>query len=70
LKLSQNKEHQSLETKDFSYSKDKYNQGVISRKDLIQVQENLLSVDKLVASGTADCLIDCIGVYKAVSAKI
>lgn len=69
-KLSQNEEHQTLEMKDFSYSKDKFNQGVISRKDLIQVQENLLTVDKLVTSGRADCLIDCIGVYKAVSAKI
>lgn len=69
-KLSQNKEHQTLEMKDFAYSKDKFSQGVISKKDLIQVQENLLTVDKLVASGKADCLIDCIGVYKAVSAKI
>lgn len=69
-KLQSNKEHQTLENKDFSYSKDKYAQGVISRKDLIQVQENLLTVDKLVTSGEADCLIDCIGIYKAVSAKI
>lgn len=69
-KLAQNEEHQILETKDFSYSKDKYSQGVISKKDLLQVQENLLTVDKLVASGKADCLIDTIGIYKAVSAKI
>ncbi len=69
-KLAQNEEHQTLETKDFSYSKDKYSQGIISKKDLLQVQENLLTVDKLVATGKADCLIDSIGVYKAVSAKI
>lgn len=70
IKLSRNEEHQTLELKDFSYSKDKFAQGIISRKDLIQVQENLLSVDKLVASGKADCLIDSIGIYKSVSAKI
>lgn len=69
-KLFRNEEHQTLENKDFSYSKDKFAQGIISRKDLIQVQENLLTVDKLVVSGKADCLIDCIGIYKAVSAKI
>ena len=69
-KLEQNEEHQVLEIKDFSFSKDKYSQGVISKKDLLQVQENLLTVDKLVATGKADCLIDSIGIYKAVSAKI
>ena len=69
-KLEQNEEHQVLEIKDFSFSKDKYSQGVFSKKDLLQVQENLLTVEKLVASGKADCLIDSIGIYKAVSAKI
>ena len=69
-RLSQNEEQEKLETIDFSYSKDKYKQGVISKKDLLQMQENLLSVKKLVTSNKADCYVDCIGLYKSVSAKI
>ena len=69
-KLSQNEEQEKLETVDFSYSKDKYRQGVISQKDLFQMQENLLSVKKLVTSNKADCYVDCVGLYKSVSAKI
>lgn len=69
-RLSQNEEHERLETVDFSYSMDKYNQGVMSKKDLFQSQENLLSVKKLVTSNKADCFIDSVGLYKALSAKI
>ena len=69
-RLAQNVEHEKLEMVDFSFSKDKYNQGVISKKDLYQMQESLLSVKKLVISNKADCLIDSVGLYKSISAKI
>lgn len=69
-KLSQNEEQEKLETIDFTYTQDKYKHGIISKRDLYQMQENLLSVKKLVASDRADCFIDCVGLYKAVSAKI
>lgn len=69
-RLSQNEEHEKLEAVDFSFSKDKYNQGVMSKKDLFQSEENLLSVKKLVTSNKADCFIDSVGLYKSLSAKI
>lgn len=69
-RLAQNVKHEKLEMVDFSFSKDKYNQGVFSKKDLYQMQESLLSVKKLVISNKADCLIDSVGLYKSISAKI
>lgn len=70
VKLNQDLEQEKLETKDLSYTFDRYNNGVISKRDLYQMQENLAMVQKLVASDRADCYIDCISLYKAVSAKI
>ena len=67
-KLSQNKEHLALETKDFSLTRQKYDQGTISRLNVCQMQENLLVIEKLVASNTLDCMIDEITLYKAVGA--
>ncbi|MBR6099088.1 efflux transporter outer membrane subunit [bacterium] len=59
-----------LEKNDYAYTQKKYNQGVISRLDLIQVQENLLSMDKLVAQQNIECMVDYIGLYKAVGSKL
>ncbi len=70
LRAEQNLRHQKLENADYSYSKDRFAQGVISKRELYQAQESLLSVNKLVASDKADRLIDSIGLYKAVSGKI
>ena len=70
IKLSENEEHEKLETADFKYTQHRYDNGVISKRDLYQMQENLLSVKKLVTSDKADCYIDSIGLYKAVAAKI
>lgn len=69
-KLSQNQEQEKLELIDFRYSNEKYTHGIISKRDLYQMQENLLTVEKLVSANKADCFIDCINLYKAVSAKI
>jgi outer membrane protein TolC len=68
-KLEQNKEHLSLETKDFGLTKLKYEQGVSSKLDLCQMEENLLTIQKLVASNTVDCMIDNINIYKATGTK-
>ena len=70
IKLSQNEEHEKLEMTEFSYTQKRYENGVISKRDFYEMEENLLSVKKLVSSDKADCLIDSIGLYKAVSAKI
>ncbi|MBR3889181.1 TolC family protein [bacterium] len=68
-KLEQNKEHLGLEQKDYSLSEQKYNEGVISKLDLYQMQESLLSIESLIASNTIDCLIDKINLYKVTGAK-
>jgi len=68
-KLNQNKKHLSLETQDFGLSQKKYEQGTISKLDLCQVEENLLTIQKLVASNTLDCMIDSINLYKATGTK-
>ena len=68
-KLAKQKQIQSLEKKDFSLSEAKFNEGVISKLDLNQMQENLLTVNKLVYSTEFDCMVDYISYYKAVAAK-
>ena len=68
-KLEQNKEHLKLESQDFGLTEKKYEQGVISKLDLCQMKENLLTIEKLVASNTLDCMIDEINIYKATGTK-
>mgnify|MGYP002626253695 CR=1 FL=1 len=69
-KLQSTLKQAELEKKDYNYSQKKYNQGVISRLDLIQLQENILSIDKLVAQQNIECMVDYIGLYKAVGSKL
>ncbi len=59
-----------LERQDYSLSEAKYNQGTISKLDLIQYKENVLSTDKLVADQKINCLVDYIGLYKAVGSQL
>ena len=68
-KLAKQKKIQELERKDFSLSEAKFKEGVISKLDLNQMQENLLTVNKLVYSTEFDCMVDYISYYKAVAAK-
>ena len=68
-KLAKQKQIQELENKDFSLSEAKFKEGVISKLDLNQMQENLLTVNKLVYSTEFDCMVDYISYYKAVAAK-
>ena len=69
-KMTQTKKQAELEKTDFMYNRDKYNQGVISKLDLIQFKENLLTIDKLVAQQQIECMVDYISLYKAVGSKI
>ncbi|MEE3349296.1 MAG: efflux transporter outer membrane subunit [Candidatus Gastranaerophilaceae bacterium] len=69
-KLASTIEQSELEKSDYRYTSEKYNQGIISRLDLIQVQENLLTIDKLVAQQNIECMVDYIGLYKAVGSKL
>lgn len=69
-KLAEHTKQYNLEVKDFAYSQHKYNEGVISRLDLVQTKENLLNMEKLIASSRSECLNSYIGLYKAVGSKL
>lgn len=69
-KLEQNQKHADLEKKDFELTKARYSEGVISKRDYYQMEENLVSVQKLVSSNTSDCLINAIGLYKATGSRL
>lgn len=59
-----------LEKKDYGLSNAKYEQGVISKLDLTQLRENVLSTDKLVVDQKINCLVDYITLYKAVGSQL
>lgn len=69
-KMAETEKQAKLEREEFGYNEKRYNQGTISRLDLIQVQENLLSIDKLVAQQKIECMVDYIGLYKSVGSKL
>ncbi len=69
-KLNEHKKQLKLEIKDFGYSQQRYNQGIISKLDLIQMKENLLTVKQLVTNSTTNCYVDYISLYKATGSKI
>ncbi|MBO6257096.1 efflux transporter outer membrane subunit, partial [bacterium] len=68
-KMLQTIKQYKLEENDYAYNEKKYNQGVISKLDLIQFKENLLSIEKLVAQQKVECMADSIGLYKATGSK-
>lgn len=59
-----------MEKQDFKYTQLRYKEGIISNLDVLQKQENLLVMNKLLASNKIDCLIDQISLYKAVGGKL
>ena len=69
-KMEETEKQASLEKADFGFNEQRYEQGTISKLDLIQVRENLLVMDKLVATNKVDCMVDYIGLYKAVGSKL
>ncbi len=68
-KLTKQKKIQELEKEDFAISQTRFAQGVIAKLDLNQMEENLLSVNKMVYSSEFDCMIDYISFYKAIAAQ-
>ena len=68
-KLERQKKIQELEEKDFELSKCKFAQGTIAKLDLNQMEENLLSVNKMFYASNFDCMIDYISFYKAIAAQ-
>lgn len=75
LKLDNEKYKNNLKTydmqkSDFKYMQMRYNQGVMSKLDLLQQKENLLVIDKMLAASKTECYIDQINLYKAVGGKL
>lgn len=68
-KMAQTIKQYNLEKSDYKYNEKKYNQGTISKLDLIQHQENLLTIEKLVAQQKVECMTDAISLYKATGSK-
>lgn len=68
-KMTQTEKQYNLEKSDYKFNKQKYNQGTISKLDLIQYQENLLTIEKLVAQQKVECITDAISLYKATGSK-
>ena len=64
-KHTQNLEKLKMEQAELLYNEKRYAQGTISYLDLIQRKENLLAMNKVIASTKIDCLIDYISLYKA-----
>ena len=56
------------EQTDYKFAQDKYNEGVISKLDLIQKNEVLLTTQKLAVSENMNTYINQIGLYKATAA--
>jgi len=69
-KYNQNLKKLKLEQTDFGYNEKKFKQGTISYLDLIQHKENLLNMNKVVASSYTDRIIDQISLYKATGSKM
>lgn len=69
-KLDNNLKAYDIQKKDYKISSLKFNQGVISKLDLLQQKEALLYIEQLAASSKVDCYIDKIGLYKATGAKV
>lgn len=69
-KLNETIKQNELEIKDYSLRELRFSEGVISKLELIQSKENLLSTKLLVLNNKADCFIDYIGLYKTLGANI
>ena len=60
----------NMEQKDFGFTKNKFNEGIISKLDVLQKEEVLLSVKKLVISSKIDVISSEISLYKALGGKV
>ena len=69
-KMEQTLKQANLERAAYKYNEMRYAQGTISKLDLIQFKENLLTIDKLVAQQKVECMVDYISLYKATGSKI
>ena len=59
----------NMEQKDFTFTKNKFNEGIISKLDVLQKEEVLLQVNKLVVTSQIDVIASEISLYKALGGK-
>jgi len=69
-KLINNNKALEIQRQDYNYSQLKYNEGIISKLDLLQQKETLSYMEKLSAMSKTDCYIEKINLYKVTGAKI
>lgn len=75
LKLDNEKYHKNLKTydmqkADFKYMQMRYDQGIMSKLDLLQQKENLSVINEMVIASKTQCYIDQISLYKSVGGKL
>lgn len=69
-KYQKNLKSYDMQKADYRYMQKRYEQGVMSKLDLIQQKETLLVMNKMVVASKTDCYIDQISLYKAVGGKL
>ena len=69
-KYDKNVETLNMEKKDFGFSQAKYDEGIISKLDLLQKKETLLDMEKMVVASKTDCMINQISLFKALAGKV
>ncbi|MBQ8847868.1 MAG: TolC family protein [Candidatus Gastranaerophilales bacterium] len=69
-KLVNNNKVLNIQKQDYKYSQMKFDEGIISKLDLLQQKESLLYMQKLAANSKIDCYVGLINLYKATGAKI
>lgn len=75
LKLDTDKYQKNLKSfdmqkADYKYMQIRYNQGVMSKLDLLQQKETLLVMNEMIVNSKTNCFIDQISLYKAVGGKL
>lgn len=69
-KLENTLKQEDFEEKDYNFYVNRYEKGIVSKLDLSQSKENLLTINKLSVNQQIDCYIDYIGLYKSVGSKL
>ncbi|MCD7739850.1 MAG: TolC family protein, partial [Candidatus Gastranaerophilales bacterium] len=64
-KLLNTLQQEDFEKKDYGFYLTRYENGIVSKLDLSQSKENLLTINKLAVNQQVECFIDYIGLYKA-----
>lgn len=75
LKLDNDKYHKNLQSykmqeKEYGFKEIKYSDGLISKLDLLQQKETLLTMNKMVVNSRIDYFINQISLYKATAGNL